>query len=189
MSVWLNLCAAKLQYHVHRAKEMRQSIVGFLEATSQEMQRRKSTTVRKTFMQEGSEEEPLTEDSDGQIDVDADFQTPWQTATDLGALVFNVTEQSTRAPAPQEAILMCIIVVWTAIVTIVAFAPVTPKTRELIVGFAVNINLFVFYGAPFSSIVKVFRERNSASIHIRTMITNSLNGIFWMAYGLAVADP
>ena len=84
---------------------------------------------------------------------------------------------------------MCIVVIWTVIVSVVAFAHVTAKTRELIVGFAVNINLLFFYGAPFSSIVQVLKERNSESIHIGTMITNSLNGIFWMAYGLAVADP
>jgi Sugar efflux transporter for intercellular exchange len=168
---------------------MRQSIVGFLEATSQEMQRRKSTTGRKTSMQEGLEAEQLAEENDGQIDEDADFQTPWQTAADLGALVFNVTAQNTPAPAPHETMVMCIIVIWTIIVTIVALAPFTPKTTELIVGVAVNINLFFFYGAPLSSILQVFTERNSASIHIRTMITNSLNSCFWTAYGLAVADP
>ena len=165
---------------------MRQSIVGFLEATSQEMQRRKSTTGRKTSMQEGLEAEQLAEENDGQIDEDADFQTPWQTAADLGALVFNVTAQNTPAPAPHETMVMCIIVIWTIIVTIVALAPFTPKTTELIVGVAVNINLFFFYGAPLSSILQVFTERNSASIHIRTMITNSLNSCFWTAYGLAV---
>lgn len=188
LSVWFNLCAAKLQYQDHRAKEMRQSFVGFLEASSQEMHRRRSTTILKTSIQEGLETEPIVEENDAPIHVDDDFQTPWQTATDLGALVLNVTAQNTPAPAPHEIMVMCIVGIWTIIVSIVVLAPVTPKTRELIVGITVNINLFFFYGAPLSSIVQVFKERNSASIHITTMVTNTLNSCFWTAYGLAVGD-
>jgi solute carrier family 50 (sugar transporter) len=188
LSVWFNLCAAKLQYQDHRAKEMRQSFVGFLEAASQEMQRRQSTTILKESMQERLETEPLAEENDEPIHADDDFQTPWQTATDLGALVLNVTTQNTPAPAPHEIMVMCIVVIWTIIVAIVALAPVTAKTKELIIGITVNINLFFFYGAPLSSIVQVFKERNSASIHIRTMVTNTLNSCFWTAYGLAVTD-
>jgi len=30
--------------------------------------------------------------------------------------------------------------------------------------------------------------RNAASIHIPTMMTNTANGVFWTAYGLAVMD-
>jgi hypothetical protein len=62
------------------------------------------------------------------------------------------------------------------------------QTREWIVGILVNLNLVFFYGAPLSTIYTVLTQRNTSSIHIRTMITNTLNGTFWFAYGLAVSD-
>lgn len=62
------------------------------------------------------------------------------------------------------------------------------ETRQFIVGITVNANLVFFYGAPLSTIFKVMKTRSSASIHIPTMITNTLNGIFWTAFGIAVFD-
>lgn len=121
--------------------------------------------------------------------VDEDLQTPWQVATDWGAVVLNVTAQSTPAPAPHETMVMMIVIVWTVIVGIVGLANLTASTSELVVGICVNINLFFFYGAPLSSFITVCRDRNSASIHIWTMITNTLNSCFWTAYGLAIGDP
>ena len=57
------------------------------------------------------------------------------------------------------------------------------------IGILVNLNLVFFYGAPLSTISTVIKTRSSASIHIWTMITNTANGLFWGAYGLAVLDP
>jgi hypothetical protein len=59
----------------------------------------------------------------------------------------------------------------------------------MVVGIIVNLNLAFFYAAPLFTIFRVLKTRNSVSIHIRTMVTNTLNGSFWTAYGLAVQDP
>lgn len=191
LSVWFNLCAAKLQYEDHHAREIRQSIVRYLEEeTSQLFSHKQSTATLKTFMrQEGVETDKA--DADAAADegeADDHYQTSWQAATDLGALVLSVTAQTTPAPAPHEKMVMIIVIIWTILVAIVGLANLPSSTNELVIGISVNINLFFFYGAPLSSVVKVCRDRNSASIHIRTMVTNTLNSCFWTAYGLAIGD-
>jgi solute carrier family 50 protein (sugar transporter) len=100
-----------------------------------------------------------------------------------------VTAQKAQAPAAHEKIVVGIVLVWVSVLSLVRFADFSSNTRELIVGILVNVNLLFFYGAPLSTIFTVLKTRNSASIHIRTMITNTLNGAFWSAYGLAVNDP
>jgi uncharacterized protein with PQ loop repeat len=57
-----------------------------------------------------------------------------------------------------------------------------------VVGIVVNLNLVFFYGAPLSTIWTVLAQKNTDSIHIPTMVTNTMNGTFWLAYGLAVKD-
>lgn len=49
-----------------------------------------------------------------------------------------------------------------------------------------NANLTFFYAAPLSTIYTVLQEKDSSSIHVPTMLTNTLNGLFWTAYGIAV---
>ena len=189
--MWFNLCAAKLQYQDHHAKEIRQSIVRYLEEeTSQQFRHKQSTATLRAFMQQEGVE---TEIADGDAaaeggEADDHYQTSWQVATDLGALVLSVTAQTTPAPAPHEKMVMIIVILWTILVAIVGLANLPSSTNELVVGICVNINLFFFYGAPLSSVVQVFRDRNSASIHMWTMITNTLNSCFWTAYGLAIGD-
>jgi hypothetical protein len=151
---------------------MRQSFVGFLEESRRSSRRIESTK---------EDGEPAAEE-----DV---HEAPWQTAADLGKLVLNVTAQTTAAPAPHEKMVMGAVIIWTVIISIIALVNMTQLARELIVGVCVNVNLLFFYGAPLFSIAKVLKERNSASIHIWTMVTNTANGCFWTAYGFAVQDP
>ena len=151
---------------------MRQSFVGFLEESRRSSRRIESTK---------EDGEPAAEE-----DV---HEAPWQTAADLGKLVLNVTAQTTAAPAPHEKMVMGAVIIWTVIISIIALVNMTQLARELIVGVCVNVNLLFFYGAPLFSIAKVLKERNSASIYIWTMVTNTANGCFWTAYGFAVQDP
>ena len=93
-----------------------------------------------------------------------------------------------------ERYFMMIVIVWVSCISLVSFGngekfTSNPQTKEYIVGILVNMNLVFFYGAPLSTILQVLKTRNSASIHIRTMITNTANGSFWMAYGFAILDP
>ena len=93
------------------------------------------------------------------------------------------------APAPHETITLIIVVIWLATISLISFADISQSTKELIVGGVVNVNLVFFYGAPLSTIRTVLHTRNSASIHLLTMATNTANGAFWGAYGVAVLDP
>jgi uncharacterized protein with PQ loop repeat len=145
---------------------MRRSFVGFLK---EEPRRRSSMMMEST--KEG--EEPAAEDY----------------AVDLEKLVLNVTAKKTKSPAPHEYMVMGAVIIWTVIFSIIALVDMTQRTRELIVGVCFNVNLLFFYGAPLSSIAQVLKERNSASIHIWTMVTNTANCCFWSAYGVALLDP
>jgi len=78
---------------------------------------------------------------------------------------------------------------WLILITIIGFGhSFSPDTKEWIIGVVVNLNLVFFYGAPLSTIWTVLKTQNSASIHIGTMLTNTANGVFWTAYGIAVVD-
>jgi len=110
-------------------------------------------------------------------------------AIDYAKIVWDVTAQNTKAPVAHEMIVLFMAIVWVAIVSIIGFArSVSMETRALIVGVSVNANLVFFYGAPLSTIFTVLRTKSSDSIHIPTMITNTLNGTFWAAYGIAIFD-
>ncbi len=136
-------------------------------------------------------------------DDDDEVEQPQSTATtttttrprshaELVKLVLDVTTQQTPAPAPHEKIVLSIVSVWLAVFCFVAFANdtvVSQSTKELVVGVIVNINLLFFYGAPLSTIYTVLQTRSTASIHFWTMATNTANGAFWTAYGLALLDP
>jgi solute carrier family 50 protein (sugar transporter) len=167
LSVWLNMCAAKIQYEEHKAHEMRTSFVSFLE-TSRNLN---------TNQQQPQAEE--TDDDDG----------GWQKAVDLGRVVVQVTSQQTPAPAAHETLVVGIVVGWLVVISIIMFGNFPTYTNQLICGIVVNVNLLFFYGAPLSTIFTVFKTQNSATIHLPTMITNTANGSFWTAYGIAVLDP
>jgi hypothetical protein len=84
---------------------------------------------------------------------------------------------------------MGMIAFWMAITSILCFGEsLSSETRQLIVGSIVNLNLVFFYGAPLSTIATILKTRNTASLHVWTMLTNTANGVFWMAYGFAVLD-
>mmetsp|Transcript_31050 Transcript_31050/g.75040 ORF Transcript_31050/g.75040 Transcript_31050/m.75040 type:complete len:395 (-) Transcript_31050:265-1449(-) len=110
--------------------------------------------------------------------------------TDWAKVVWNVTSETTPAPAPHERLVLFFVVVWVIVISIVTFAKdsIDDETKQLIVGTVVNMNLVFFYGSPLSTIFAVIREKNSASIHIPTMVTNTLNGTFWFIYGMAILD-
>jgi solute carrier family 50 protein (sugar transporter) len=187
LSVWLNLGATKLFYQGHHTNEMRKSFVSFLQEQDFESQRHmKAASAKTNFVDvvlENSSSEP-------QPEPPTTTTTATTTVTDWAKVVWNVTSQSTPAPTPHEHLVMAMVLLWTAVMALICYAQsFSSNTRELIVGVVVNLNLVFFYGAPLSSIYTVLSTKTSASIHIPTMITNTLNGIFWTAYGLAILDP
>ena len=103
--------------------------------------------------------------------------------------VMGIAAQTMVAPAPHETLVMANVIVWLAIATLISFAgALSDQTKEFVVGICVNLNLVVFYGAPLSTILTVFKTHSSSTIHVQTMITNTFNGTFWAAYGIAIQD-
>jgi len=97
--------------------------------------------------------------------------------------------ENNESEAPHERAVMIISIIWVFCIALISFGSgFSQSTKEWIVGILVNLNLVFFYGAPLSTIWKVLRTRNSASIHTLTMITNTANGTFWGLYGLAILD-
>jgi solute carrier family 50 protein (sugar transporter) len=171
LSVWLNMGAAKLQYEGFRSMEMRKSFSTYLEKSSRQLSvpTGHSREAKETQQEEGT--------------------GPLQKVTDFGKVVWEVTAQLKQAPAPHENITIVMVLIWLALISLISFADFSQSTKELIIGSVANLNLVFFYGAPLSTILTVLRTRNSVSIHIMTMATNTANGAFWTAYGLAVLDP
>ena len=109
--------------------------------------------------------------------------------SETARIVGGVVAPKTVAPAPHDTLVMANVIVWLALAALIGFASnFSDRTNEMIVGVSVNLNLVVFYGAPLSTIWTVLTTRSSSSIHIRTMLTNTFNGIFWSAYGIAISD-
>jgi solute carrier family 50 protein (sugar transporter) len=177
LSVWLNLGAVKLLHQGHCSSDLRKSLVTYL-------QEHESTTALSSIQDRNGDAEPPKEKS-----ADAAIKKQSTTATDWASIVWNVTLQNTPAPTPHEHLILGMVVIWMCCVSVIAFAnALSQETKQFIVGLLVNVILVFFYGAPLSTILKILRDRNTASLHIPTMILNTLNGIFWMVYGIAVND-
>ncbi|KAG7351533.1 sugar efflux transporter [Nitzschia inconspicua] len=207
MSLWLNLGAVKLLYQKHHSTAIRSSLVLYLQQHQQQQQQ-----------QEDDDDQPQQPISASVFDTSPSFPTVTgtflrsaaTTTKDWANIVWQVTSQTTPAPTPHERLVLVIATIWMAVASLVGFAgstnliqwndndnavidtepdeSSTPTIIVSIVGYVVNFNLVFFYGAPLSTIWTVLKQRNTASIHIPTMVTNTLNGSFWLAYGLAVSD-
>jgi solute carrier family 50 protein (sugar transporter) len=186
ISIWLNMCAIKLQYHDHTASIMRKSMASFLTSTRE--------SIRSSTIHHGSLK--LEDLESIETAVAAEDTTPNMPPSlfdsrmaDLSAFVLGLTAtENVKAPAPQEKILITMSTFWLFIFSLVSFIHISNDKKILIVGIVANINNLFFYAAPLSTMVTVFRTKSSISIHRRTMIMNTANGAFWAAYGLAVND-
>jgi solute carrier family 50 (sugar transporter) len=156
-AVWLNLNAVKLQYESFRNNEMRKAIVEALQGA------RGGNT--KDCAENGTLQEVVREAinekmTPGSNDGDGDA---------VETIVWQVTGRSMAAPAPQDLLVLLNVAVWMILVSLISFGTAfTDRTKELIVGVAVNLNLVVFYAAPLSTIWTVLKTRNAATIHILT---------------------
>jgi Sugar efflux transporter for intercellular exchange len=91
-------------------------------------------------------------------------------------------------PTTQDGLVIGNVLLWIMIVCVLIFGEVSVDRQQFVVGLATNCFLVIFYAGPLSTIKQVITTRNAASIHGPTMVTNTLNGIFWAAYGFAVSD-
>jgi len=89
-----------------------------------------------------------------------------------------------------ESLLVCGSVLW-GIITMVAGISLGPSQFEaaaLLVGYSSCVCTVVYYGAPLSTIRKVCKNRNSASLFLPMILANLVNAILWTAYGIAIVD-
>jgi solute carrier family 50 protein (sugar transporter) len=165
IAVWLNLGAVKLLYQQHHHDEM-----------------------RKSFIERYNKDDAPSTHVENAADI----------TKDLARRIWDVTSQTTPAKMAHEKLVMIVVVIWMAVSSLVGFAGSTNLVsasnwpshaiNTAIVGYVVNVNLVFFYGAPLSTIWKVLSQKNTNTIHIPTLVTNTLNGTFWFAYGLAIQD-
>jgi len=194
MAFWLNLQAAKMQYETFRSIETRKSIIRELEHASRGMEL-KVAPAAGAAAGAAADTKPLvggspTNDTSNTAAIDdPEEQQAQERQSDTARIVCGVVSQKLAAPAPHEHLAMANVFVWLAITALISFASAfSDRTKELIVGISVNLNLVVFYGAPLSTILTVLTTKSSSSIHVRTMLTNTFNGLFWAAYGIAITD-
>jgi len=101
----------------------------------------------------------------------------------------NICHRSPPSFSLHERKLLSIVIIWITILsTISLMSSISKEESKFIVGVAVNINLIFFYAAPLSTIVTVVKTKSSDSIHIWTMIMNTVNAFFWCVYSLAIQD-
>mmetsp|Transcript_1490 Transcript_1490/g.1986 ORF Transcript_1490/g.1986 Transcript_1490/m.1986 type:complete len:170 (-) Transcript_1490:152-661(-) len=91
---------------------------------------------------------------------------------------------------PQERLLLRILIAWSSVLVYLGWMQPTKYYVDPapIVGIIVNVNLIFFYGAPLQAMRTVISTRNSATIHVPTMVMNWVNTSFWLLYGFAQND-
>ncbi|CAJ1945930.1 unnamed protein product [Cylindrotheca closterium] len=169
VSIYLNLGAIKLLYQEHHAKENRDATIAFLD---------------KEQPRGGGGGEMIANRRDGSLDDTAE-----STGENWGTVLLKVSSQSTPAPSRHDNIMMFMCTLWVILGTILAFAnSMDLDSKVFMVGIVTNCIVVFFYAAPLSTIFQVLKEKHTASIHIPTMILNTLNSSFWCAYGIAIMD-
>lgn len=121
------------------------------------------------------------------VDENSDCTQP---ASEVGNNTMNGSRyhQHPSSLTSHEWKLLQIIVIWVVILSTTSLLPVKQDGAKFVIGVAVNLNLIFFYAAPLSTIVVVLRTKNSSSIHLCTMIMNTINSLFWCIYSLAIQD-
>jgi solute carrier family 50 protein (sugar transporter) len=184
LSVYYNMQALKLQFHEDRSANLRKSIVSALKV-EQELQ-------SQAFLLPPAEPLATTDDFNESLPPDKNqnaINDTSNTLLDYATIVWEVAAQKRLSPAPHEKAVLFMVTLWIATISLVTFTDsFSNSVKENIVGGIVIGNLLFFYGAPLSTIATVLKTRSSRSIHVPTMITNTANGVFWCAYGIAVQD-
>jgi solute carrier family 50 protein (sugar transporter) len=143
LSVWLNVGAAKLQY-IESLKRLHDG-------------------------NEFESSHSLRLDCNNNDNGDTEQIRNGNHAIDSNTVPVISQNQMLPSSTRQEHLLISILILWGVSLTTVVFVPMSNKRRALIIGTIVNLNLIVFYGAPLSTIAKVFKTRSSRSIHRRTL--------------------
>jgi solute carrier family 50 (sugar transporter) len=194
LSIWLNLQAVKLQY-----------IRTFSEGVTKNMLQHHCSKDCETSSRAAVEIAFSPRNKDFQRNSPSTYSTKVQTfedeAKDDDTLAIDTNSCSIVSPtasnlramlefASHENVLLALSTIWMVIILVVSLTTSLSKETKLqVVGVAVNLNLVGYYCAPLSTAYIVVQRRMSSTIHIPTMLLNTVGGLFWGIYGTAVADP
>ena len=182
------MAAAKLQYCDRLSHDMRKSVVKFLEKSQRNLIEKSQRNLSSSSIIVDSSRSQLEQESQQQEKVMNNDINALEHVNHLTKQIIDITIQKSEAPAPHEKIVVTVVAIWLTLITIISFTTLNLKQRELIIGVAVNINISFFYGAPLSTIYTVIKERNSSSIHVKTMVMNTLCAMFFMLFGFGIWD-
>ena len=183
------MAAAKLQYSDRISKGMRASFVELLDRNRQSfrMPRGRRLDIGGTdAVKENDDEENGINDASGN-DVDGTTNNIHSFAN-LKQMALDITIQKAEAPAPHEKIVVGVVTFWVSVISLLYFLQLNISQWKYVIGIITNINTCMFYGAPLSTIYTVIKQRDSSSIHRPTMILNTSNAVFWVAFGIGVMD-
>eukprot|EP00890_Picochlorum_soloecismus_P003403 jgi/Picsp_1/4063/NSC_01574-R1_protein len=114
---------------------------------------------------------------------------------ELGLLLGLFFTMSTYSLANQKikdrilAILLFFFLVIPLIGAIGVMTKMSSNDLKLMWGFTANAILLMYYAAPLSTVITVIKTKSTASLNLPLGIMQTVNGLLWFGYGLAVTDP
>lgn len=185
LSIWLNIGAIKLLNQQHYRDEMKKSLLGSLK--DDERQDAERGTVNYCGNGASNDLEHCQEKGIVTTDIPSNDDLIKNSTIPRGLVPI-------ASPATtQDKLILGLILLWVVACAILAFVNVrttvmSEDTKQMFVGILNNVILVFFYGAPLSTIFQILKDRETRSLHIPTMMLNTLNGAFWMIYGFAIED-
>mmetsp|Transcript_11017 Transcript_11017/g.19779 ORF Transcript_11017/g.19779 Transcript_11017/m.19779 type:complete len:240 (-) Transcript_11017:109-828(-) len=164
ISIWLNVGAMKLQYY--------EEII-------------KNSTIQSTEGESGDHDGASAEEENENNEVPS--SNNGETNNYNGGNKISCHNPPSSLTTHESKVLQ-IVIIWMGILSITSLIPVDKHEMTFVVGVAVNLNLIFFYAAPLSTIMTVLRTKSSSSIHVGTMVMNTLNSFFWCIYSFAIQD-
>eukprot|EP01113_Clastostelium_recurvatum_P050001 TRINITY_DN9370_c0_g1_i3.p1 TRINITY_DN9370_c0_g1~~TRINITY_DN9370_c0_g1_i3.p1 ORF type:complete len:237 (-),score=29.13 TRINITY_DN9370_c0_g1_i3:4-714(-) len=101
-------------------------------------------------------------------------------------IYYSVASQKTRSRI--EIALVSIHLV-LFIYTALAVYLIPPASHHLVLGIVANVISLLFFAAPLSTMSKIIKTRNTASLSFPLAVTSLVGALFWMTFGLGVQDP
>lgn len=77
---------------------------------------------------------------------------------------------------------------WLAVISVLTFLTISAAAWILTIAILANTTQVFFYLAPLSTMLMVLKTRDSCSIHRRTLTMNTVNAVFWTAFGFGRED-
>jgi len=185
IAVWLNLQAVKLRYVTHCQNEWSHSLQTIMEDEEASRDlfivRQQKSQENETSSETTTADEETKQKGVKKANADAMSKAVWEMITQKTV--------TSKPPVAYENMVMGTVIGCIVMTAIICFAKVlSHDTKRMIIGLVTNLILVFFYAAPLSTIYTVLRTQSSATIHGTTASMMTVNGTFWVVYGIAVLD-